>query len=114
MDGITLRADDAQILQVLIAQGDVDLHTPRHTLMYFYPKKKFFGRKSSLQPVAEALSEKGWAITTLDARVLVAEAEQPADKVTVAKRTAWAEQLAEQFNIDFDGWECAVCQAHAA
>lgn len=114
MDHIAIQPDDAQILDVLTSQGDTDLNAPRHTLMYFYPTKKFFGRKASLQPVADALATKGWAITTLSGKVLVAEAQQAADEVTVARRTAWAEDLAAQFDVDFDGWECAVYQANAA
>ena len=109
MTHAVLAADDKLVLAAIRGQGDPDLSVPRHTLLYFYPKKGvIFGAKKALTAVADTAKADGWTVGTLKRNVLVIECSVAVDEDAVAERSEWANALADANGVEFDGWECAV------
>ncbi|MEO1473729.1 MAG: ribonuclease E inhibitor RraB [Pseudomonadota bacterium] len=114
MPKAALKPEDKLVLSAMRAQGDKKLATPRHTLLYFHAKKRaLFGAKKRLAAVAEAAEANGWKAAALDRKHLVVEDEVPVSAAAVAQRTAWAEELASHYGVEFDGWEAQIIQ-HSA
>ena len=81
------------------AQGDSGI-TPRHTLFYFYGE----GDHDDLNEVAR----RAGFVTRGQDEVTVLETTIPVDEASFAPVSAMMQSWAAAFQLDYDGWECAV------
>ena len=102
------RAADRAILEQLLQHGD-DLSAERHTLVFFC-RADGDERHGELvfNPLAERLIAGGWSIYTLHADGVSGEAQRRVDPASINQISEDMEALAEEFGVDYDGWECAV------
>jgi hypothetical protein len=91
---------DAMIRSSLETHGDSGI-TPRHTLFYFY------GDDEGLGELNEVARRAGY-ITRGDAESLVLETTMPVDAASFAPVSSMMQSWAAAFQLDYDGWECAV------
>ena len=109
MTGAPLSDRDAAVLRALADNGELRPDADRHTLLYFHPLNDGDPAAADALRTAAALADRnGWRIAALRDDALIIEDEQDVLPETVAARSAWAEALAEELGLDFDGWECAV------
>ena len=90
---------DAMVRAALAEQGDSGV-TPRHTLFYFYGE----GDHGDLNEVARRagfLTRGGDDMTVLETTMAV-------DEASFAATSAMMQTWAAAFQLDYDGWECAV------
>lgn len=91
---------DAMVRASLETHGDSGV-TPRHTLFYFY------GDDEALGELNEVARRAGY-ITRGDAESLVLETTMPVDAASFAPVSSMMQSWAAAFQLDYDGWECAV------
>jgi hypothetical protein len=91
---------DAMVRASLETHGDSGI-TPRHTLFYFY------GDDDGLGELNEVARRAGY-ITRGDAESLVLETTMPVDAASFAPVSSMMQSWAAAFQLDYDGWECAV------
>lgn len=84
----------------LAEQGDSGL-TPRHTLFYFY------GDDAGLGDLNEVARRAGY-ITRGTEDSLVLETTMPVDAASFSAVSGMMQSWAAAFQVDYDGWECAV------
>ena len=90
---------DAMVRAALAEQGDSGL-TPRHTLFYFYGD----GDHGDLNEVARRA---GFLTRGADDSTLL-ETTMAVDEAAFAPVSAMMQNWAAAFQLDYDGWECAV------
>ncbi len=84
----------------LAAHGDSGV-TPRHTLFYFH------GDDEGLSELNEVARRAGY-VTSGDAESLVLETTMGVDAASFAPVSSMMQSWAAAFQLDYDGWECAV------
>ncbi|WP_125256424.1 ribonuclease E inhibitor RraB [Brevundimonas fluminis] len=84
----------------LAEHGDSGV-TPRHTLFHFH------GDDEGLGELNEVARRAGY-ITRGDAESLVLETTMPVDPASFAPVSSMMQSWAAAFQLDYDGWECAV------
>ena len=90
---------DAAVRAALAAQGDNGV-TPRHTLFYFYGE----GDHDDLNEVAR----RAGFVTRGQDDMTVLETTIPVDEAAFAPVSSMMQSWAAAFQLDYDGWECAV------
>jgi hypothetical protein len=90
---------DAMVRAALAQHGDTGV-TPRHTLFYFYGD----GDHEDLNEVAK----RAGFITRGSDDSTVLETTIPVDAESFAPVSAMMQSWAAAFQLDYDGWECAV------
>ena len=93
---------DAEVRRVLAEHGD-DGQVPRHTLFYFYG-----GRVDELRSVAVGAGYKVSPTATKDGLVL--ETTIPVDAASFEAQSQQMQAWGDEFDSDYDGWECAVVE----
>ncbi|WP_292263842.1 ribonuclease E inhibitor RraB [Brevundimonas sp.] len=91
---------DAMIRAALAEHGDSGI-TPRHTLFYF------FGDDEGLGDLNEVARRAGY-LTRGSEDSLVLETTMAVDEASFAPVSAMMQSWAAAFQLDYDGWECAV------
>jgi hypothetical protein len=91
---------DAMVRAALAEQGDRGV-TPRHALFYFY------GDDAGLGDLNEVARRAGY-VTRGDAESLVLETTIAVDAASFAPISSMMQSWAAAFQLDYDGWECAV------
>lgn len=84
----------------LAAHGDSGV-TPRHTLFFFH------GDDEGLGELNEVARRAGY-VTSGDAESLVLETTMAVDAESFAPVSSMMQSWAAAFQLDYDGWECAV------
>jgi len=84
----------------LAQHGDSGV-TPRHTLFFFH------GDDEGLGELNEVARRAGY-VTSGDAESLVLETTMAVDAESFAPVSAMMQSWAAAFQLDYDGWECAV------
>jgi hypothetical protein len=107
------RPVDRAILEQLIQHGD-NLTAQRHTLVFFC-RRDGDERDGELvfNPMAERLIAAGWSIYTLHGDGVSGESQRHVHPSGINEISDDMEALAEEFGVDYDGWECAVVVAGA-
>ena len=90
---------DAMVRAALAEHGDSGI-TPRHTLFYFHGD----GDHGDLNEVAR----RAGFFTRGDEESLVLEMTMAVDEASFASTSAMMQSWAAAFQLDYDGWECAV------
>jgi hypothetical protein len=90
---------DAMIRAALAEHGDSGM-TPRHTLFYFYGE----GDHDDLNEVARRA---GFITRGADDSTIL-ETTMAVDEASFAPVSAMMQSWAAAFQLDYDGWECAV------
>jgi len=90
---------DAMVRAALAERGDSGV-TPRHTLFYFYGD----GEHGDLNEVAR----RAGFLTRGQDDMTVLEATIAVDEASFAPVSAMMQSWAAAFQLDYDGWECAV------
>lgn len=90
---------DAMVRAALAEQGDSGA-TPRHTLFYFYGD----GDHGDLNEVARRA---GFLTRGADDSTIL-ETTMAVDEASFAPVSAMMQAWAAAFQLDYDGWECAV------
>jgi len=75
--------------------------TPRHTLFFFH------GDDEGLGELNEVARRAGY-VTSGDAESLVLETTMAVDAESFAPVSSMMQSWAAAFQLDYDGWECAV------
>ena len=91
---------DAMVRAALAEQGDSGI-TPRHTLFYFYGEEVAHG------DLCEVARRAGF-LTRGQGDMTVLETTMPVDEASFAPVSAMMQTWAAAFQLDYDGWECAV------
>ena len=91
---------DAMVRSALAQRGDTGI-TPRHTLFYFY------GDDDGLGDLNEVARRAGY-LTRGDEESLVLEITMAVDEASFAPVSSMMQSWAAAFQVDYDGWECAV------
>jgi hypothetical protein len=84
----------------LAEHGDSGV-TPRHTLFFFH------GDDEALGELNEVARRAGY-VTSGDAESLVLETTMAVDAASFAPVSSMMQSWAAAFQLDYDGWECAV------
>lgn len=84
----------------LAQHGDSGV-TPRHTLFFFH------GDDEALGELNEVARRAGY-VTSGDAESLVLETTMAVDEAAFAPVSSMMQSWAAAFQLDYDGWECAV------
>ncbi|MBX9574666.1 MAG: ribonuclease E inhibitor RraB [Caulobacteraceae bacterium] len=84
----------------LAEHGDSGV-TPRHTLFFFH------GDDEALGELNEVARRAGY-VTSGDAESLVLETTMAVDSASFAPVSSMMQSWAAAFQLDYDGWECAV------
>jgi hypothetical protein len=84
----------------LAEHGDSGV-TPRHTLFFFH------GDDEGLGELNEVARRAGY-VTSGDAESLVLETTMAVDAASFAPVSSMMQSWAAAFQLDYDGWECAV------
>ena len=90
---------DAMVRAALAEHGDTGV-TPRHTLFYFYGD----GDHDDLNEVAK----RAGFITRGSDDATILETTIPVDETSFEPVSAMMQSRAAAFQLDYDGWECAV------
>ena len=90
---------DAMIRASLLTHGDTGI-TPRHTLFYFYGE----GDHDDLNEVARRA---GFLTKGQDDSTIL-ETTMAVNEASFAPVSAMMQSWAAAFQLDYDGWECAV------
>ena len=98
-DVISHEDRDAMIRASLMTHGDSGI-TPRHTLFYFYGE----GDHDDLNEVAR----RAGFVTRGQDDMTTLETTIPVDEASFAPISAMMQSWAAAFQLDYDGWECAV------
>jgi len=91
---------DAMVRATLAEHGDSGI-TPRHTLFYFH------GDDDALGDLNEVARRAGY-LTRGDMDSLVLETTIAVDEASFTPVSAMMQSWAAAFQLDYDGWECAV------
>jgi len=91
---------DAIVRAALAEQGDSGI-TPRHTLFYFYGEEEAHG------DLCEVARRAGF-LTRGQGDMTVLETTMPVDEASFSPVSAMMQTWAAAFQLDYDGWECAV------
>lgn len=91
---------DAMVRAALAEHGDSG-RMPRHTLFYFY------GDDHGLGDLNEVARRAGF-FTRGDEESLVLEMTLAVDEASFASTSSMMQSWAAAFQVDYDGWECAV------
>jgi hypothetical protein len=98
-DAISHEERDAMVRASLAAHGDSGI-TPRHTLFYFYGE----GDHDDLNEVAR----RAGFLTRGQDDATILETTMAVDEASFAPVSAMMQSWAAAFQLDYDGWECAV------
>lgn len=98
-DAISHEERDAMVRASLMAHGDSGV-TPRHTLFYFHGD----GDHDDLSEVAR----RAGFVTSGQDDATVLETTIPVDEASFAPVSSMMQSWAAAFQLDYDGWECAV------
>jgi hypothetical protein len=90
---------DAMVRAALAEHGDSG-RTPRHTLFYFHGG----GAHDDLNEVAR----RAGFLTRGHDETTILETTIPVDEASFASVSAMMQAWAAAFQLDYDGWECAV------
>ena len=90
---------DAMIRAALAEHGDTGV-TPRHTLFFFHGE----GDHDDLNEVAR----RAGFVTSGQDETTVLETTMAVDEASFAPVSAMMQSWAAAFQLDYDGWECAV------
>lgn len=90
---------DAMVRASLATHGDSGI-TPRHTLFYFYGE----GDHDDLNEVAR----RAGFLTRGQDDCTILETTMAVDEASFAPVSAMMQSWAAAFQLDYDGWECAV------
>ena len=90
---------DAMIRAALAEHGDSGL-TPRHTLFYFYGE----GDHDDLNEVAR----RAGFLTRGQDDCTILETTMAVDEASFTPVSAMMQSWAAAFQLDYDGWECAI------
>jgi hypothetical protein len=101
------RIGDRTVLEELLKRGD-DPTRPRHTIVFFY-RHDDDERSAELafNPLAVRLQTLGWSVNLADDAV-IAEANRTVDPDALNAMSEVMEELAREFGVRYDGWECAL------
>ena len=103
------RNGDRGILEELLRRDD-PLTEPRHTLVFFHVlKDEARPAEIVLNPLALRATQNGWRVAGMDSTGVIIETERSADPNSVNAMSSLMEAWAEEFGVEYDGWECAVC-----
>lgn len=91
---------DAAVRAALAAQGDSGV-TPRHTLFYFV------GDEDAHGDLCEVARRAGF-LTRGEGDMTILETTMAVDAETFAPVSAMMQTWAAAFQLEYDGWECAV------
>jgi len=91
---------DAMIRAALAERGDSGV-TPRHTLFYFH------GDDAALGDLNEVARRAGY-LTRGSEDTLILETTMAVDEASFTPVSAIMQTWAAAFQLDYDGWECAV------
>lgn len=100
MSDVSQDEKDAMVRAALATHGDTG-RTPRHTLFYFY------GDDHGLGDLNEVARRAGF-LTRGDEESLVLEMTMAVDEASFASVSSMMQSWAAAFQVDYDGWECAV------
>jgi hypothetical protein len=98
-DTISHEDRDAMVRAALLTQGDSGI-TPRHTLFYFQGD----GDHDDLSEVAR----RAGFLTRGQDDTTILETTMAVDETSFAPVSAMMQSWAAAFQLDYDGWECAV------
>ncbi len=90
---------DAMVRAALAERGDSGI-TPRHTLFFFHGE----GEHDDLNEVAR----RAGYVTSGEGDMTILETTTPVDEASFAPVSAMMQSWAAAFQLDYDGWECAV------
>jgi hypothetical protein len=90
---------DAAVRAALALHGDFGI-TPRHTLF-------FFNGEGDHDDLSEVARRAGF-VTRGDYDATVLETTIPVDEASFGPISAMMQSWAAAFQLDYDGWECAV------
>ncbi len=90
---------DAMVREALARQGDSGI-TPRHTLFYFYGN----GAHDDLNEVAR----RAGFLTRGQDDCTILETTMAVDEASFSPVSDMMQSWAAAFQLDYDGWECAV------
>ena len=90
---------DAMVREALARQGDSGI-TPRHTLFYFYGD----GAHDDLNEVAR----RAGFLTRGQDDCTIRETTMAVDEASFSPVSDMMQSWAAAFQLDYDGWECAV------
>ena len=90
---------DAAVRAALATHGDSGI-TPRHTLFFFHGE----GDHADLNEVARRAS----FVTSGEDDLTILETTIAVDEASFAPVSAMMQSWAAAFQLDYDGWECAV------
>jgi hypothetical protein len=101
------RIGDRTVLEELLKRGD-DPTRPRHTIVFFH-RHEDDERSAELafNPLAVRLQTLGWSVNLADDAV-IAEAHRTVDPDALNAMSDAMEDLAHEFGVRYDGWECAL------
>ena len=101
LDASDIRHDerDAMVRAALAEQGDSGV-TPRHTRFYFYGE----GDHGDLNEVARRA---GFLTSGADDSTIL-ETTMAVDEASFSATSAMMQTWAAAFQLDYDGWDCAV------
>ncbi|HEV7229064.1 ribonuclease E inhibitor RraB [Brevundimonas sp.] len=84
----------------LAEHGDSGV-TPRHTLFFFHGDDEVLGELNEV-------ARRAGYVTSGDAESLVLETTMAVDAESFAPVSSMMQSWAAAFQLDYDGWECAV------
>jgi hypothetical protein len=98
-DVISHEERDAMVRATLAEHGDSGI-TPRHTLFFFHGE----GDHDDLNEVAR----RAGFVTSGQGETTVLETTMAVDEASFTPVSAMMQSWAAAFQLDYDGWECAV------
>jgi hypothetical protein len=102
---------DLEVLKQLVKKGD-GLVQPRHSRFYFYKRKGDMRLVCErFDQLASEASEVGFRVSEKREDALVLEVEQSMDVNVVNAARRLLDDLAERYEVEFDGWECQLVKA---
>jgi len=105
---LTPQETDQLVLRQLTARG-ADLTKPRHVIHYLY-----FADESDARGAADLIEQAEWDTTVSppDEKIvdwsLQAEGYRVIGTATVEAFRAWFEQIAAEYEAEYDGWEASA------
>jgi hypothetical protein len=102
------RDGDRKVLEQLIAHGD-DLSRRRHTLLYFIrDEDDDKPADAAFDEIVARAAALGLSMSSRSDYVLALEGQKFVDPENIEALSTWAQELADEMRVEFDGWECAV------
>lgn len=99
-DAASHEEKDAAVRAALAAKGDSGV-TPRHTLFFF------LGEEDAHGDLCEVARRAGF-LTRGEGEMTILETTMAVDEATFGPVSAMMQTWAAAFQLEYDGWECAV------